>query len=100
MLAAETAPAWIRPAGGIVLALLGAWIVALNCGAAWTGYVRRERAPSRIPLLGPLLLTGAALCTDRPLARTLAWITFAVDPGSALLLAEVVLFHLRRRRKR
>jgi len=67
---------------GSVLLLLSSWLCALNAGVFWKLFVRKEEAPSWIPLVGGVLGVFGLGVIPIELAHRLCWLPLLLDYGS------------------
>ena len=80
-----------------MLLILFVWLSLLNWSVAWRGLVRRQPAPSWIPLLGGL--SGALGLVAMPLSGVarIWWLPLLLDWGCAPGLLHAALYHALRR---
>jgi hypothetical protein len=72
------------------------WIAGLNWSVAWRLRIRKQPAPSWIPLLGGLLGSASLLIAPVPDVAALWWVPLLVDWGSIPGLLDTGFFHIRR----
>src|SRR5215475_12670507 len=74
----ELIAAWIVGSG---LLLVSGWVCALNAGVFWKLFVRKENAPSWIPLLGGILGVFGLGVIPVELAHRLCFLPLLLDYG-------------------
>ena len=83
----------LRIAVSAALIFAFVWLAALNWYAFWTAIVRRQRAPSWIPLLAGMLGSTGVLLAPLPGVSWLWWLPFLLDWGSAPGLLHAGVYH-------
>jgi hypothetical protein len=84
---------------GASLLLLSAflWLSWLNWSVAWRSLVRRQPAPSWIPLLGGSLGALGVVAAPLPGAARIWWLPLLLDWGCAPGLLHALLYHALRK---
>lgn len=72
-------------------------VASFNWFVFWRGFVRRQKAPSWIPLVAAFAGAAALFIVPTEHARPLAWLPLLLDFGAlpGLLLTAVLLFRAR-----
>lgn len=84
--------------GAAALLSLGFLVIAgFNWGVFWKGFVRRQEAPSWIPLLGGVLGALGLVAAPIPGTTALCWLPLLLDWGCAPGLLHTGLFYARLR---
>jgi hypothetical protein len=83
----------VRWLAGVCLLALFAWISTMNVSVFWKLYVRKERAPSWIPLLGGLFGVLGLVALPIPGAQRWWWLALLLDPGSVPGLVHTAIWH-------
>jgi hypothetical protein len=80
---------------GTILLLASLWLCFLNAQVFYKLYIRKEHAPSWIPLLGGILGVFALLLIPLNIAHKLSWLPLVLDLGClpGFLLTVIVYIH-------
>jgi hypothetical protein len=85
---------YLRIVAGTLFLALGTWLAILNAGVFWKVHVRKQEAPSWIPLLGGLFGVVGLLLLPFEATRDWWWIPLLLDWGCAPGIGHTILFHL------
>lgn len=83
--------AWIA---AILLIVFGLWLILLNWLVFYRSFIQRRPSPSWMPLLGGLLLCAGFLIIPGNQYRSLWWLAFIIDWGSAPGISHAIIWHL------
>jgi hypothetical protein len=81
----------------VTFLILFLWLSILNWSVAWRGLVRRQLAPSGIPLLGGSLGALGLVAVPLPEVARFWWLPLLLDWGCAPGLLHALLYHVLRR---
>lgn len=82
---------------GASLLAIFIWVGALNWIVFWRRFVRKEKAPSWIPILAGCAGAAALLVIPDPRAHAIAWVPLFIDFGTLPGLLYAAVTHLRNR---
>lgn len=87
----------LRLGASVVLLIVFFWLSLLNWSVAWRRLVRRQQAPSWIPLLGGSLGALGVVALPLPGVARLWWLPLLLDWGCAPGLLHAVVYHVLRK---
>ena len=71
----------LRWAGGGLLFIVFLWLAAMNGSIFWQNYIKREKAPSWVPLVGGVFGTLSLLLLPIDSVKPWWWVPLIVDFG-------------------
>ncbi len=71
----------LRSVLALVLFVLGAYVITINCWIFYRTMIRRQHAPSVVPILGGIFGVGALLAAPIPVVHAWWWLPLLLDWG-------------------
>lgn len=87
---------WLRWFFGLVLLTISIWLIFLNAATFWKSFVRQEKAPSWIPLLGGGAGVLALFVLPVHFAKNWWLLPLLVDWGSLPGILYTIIWHILR----
>jgi hypothetical protein len=78
---------------------IGVWLVILNWGCFYVGFIKKIRSPSWIPIFPGLLIFLGFRYFPENVYSNFSWIAFIIDWGCLPGISYTIFFHFDRLRK-